>query len=65
MEQKTGSCTTPIRIRETVVVEIALQECKITWNADGTPDFGTPVAPGTELELPSGTSEIKNTENEN
>lgn len=38
---------------------------KITWNADGTPDFGTPVAPGTELELPSGTSEIKNTENEN
>ncbi len=25
-----------------------------TWNADGTPDFGTPVAPGTPIQRPSG-----------
>jgi GH43 family beta-xylosidase len=27
---------------------------KITWNADGTPNFGTPVALGTPLAVPSG-----------
>ncbi|MFJ8750928.1 family 43 glycosylhydrolase [Streptomyces sp. NPDC102441] len=27
---------------------------KFTWNADGTPDFGTPAASGTALEVPSG-----------
>lgn len=27
---------------------------KFTWNADGTPDFGTPVSTTTELEPPSG-----------
>ncbi|MBG8553662.1 glycoside hydrolase family 43 protein [Hymenobacter guriensis] len=27
---------------------------KFTWNADGTPNFGTPVALGTELKKPSG-----------
>ncbi|MEO3750850.1 glycoside hydrolase family 43 protein [Streptomyces sp. B6B3] len=26
----------------------------VEWNADGTPEFGTPVAPGEELEGPSG-----------
>ncbi|MFJ4817864.1 family 43 glycosylhydrolase [Streptomyces sp. NPDC088801] len=29
---------------------------KITWNADGTPDFGTPVALGVPLPAPSGES---------
>jgi GH43 family beta-xylosidase len=27
---------------------------KFTWNADGTPNFGTPVALGTQLAVPSG-----------
>lgn len=27
---------------------------KFTWNADGTPDFGTPAALGTQLTVPSG-----------
>jgi GH43 family beta-xylosidase len=27
---------------------------KFTWNADGTPNFGTPVALGTQLPVPSG-----------
>lgn len=27
---------------------------KIDWHADGTPDFGTPAAPGTPLPIPSG-----------
>jgi GH43 family beta-xylosidase len=27
---------------------------KFTWNADGTPNFGTPVALGTQLTVPSG-----------
>ena len=27
---------------------------KITWNADGTPNFGVPVALGTQLAVPSG-----------
>ncbi|MDT0341796.1 glycoside hydrolase family 43 protein [Streptomyces litchfieldiae] len=27
---------------------------RIEWNADGTPDFGTPVAPGVELPGPAG-----------
>jgi GH43 family beta-xylosidase len=27
---------------------------KFTWNADGTPNFGTPVATGTQLPSPSG-----------
>ncbi|QNP69410.1 RICIN domain-containing protein [Streptomyces roseirectus] len=29
---------------------------KFTWNADGTPDFGTPVATGPTLPGPSGES---------
>lgn len=29
---------------------------KFTWNADGTPNFGTPVATGTRLPAPSGES---------
>ncbi|MEO3754996.1 family 43 glycosylhydrolase [Streptomyces sp. B6B3] len=31
---------------------------EFTWNADGTPDFGTPVANGTVLEPPSGEPEV-------
>lgn len=27
---------------------------KVNWNADGTPNFGTPVQPGTSLAGPSG-----------
>lgn len=27
---------------------------KFTWKADGTPDFGVPVAAGTKLDIPSG-----------
>ena len=27
---------------------------KFTWNADGTPNFGVPVALGTQLAVPSG-----------
>lgn len=27
---------------------------KFTWNADGTPNFGTPVALGVPLTAPSG-----------
>ena len=27
---------------------------KFSWNADGTPDFGEPVAEGVELPIPSG-----------
>nr|WP_255643307.1 family 43 glycosylhydrolase [Actinoplanes polyasparticus] len=27
---------------------------KFTWNADGTPDFGTPVGLGASLTAPSG-----------
>jgi GH43 family beta-xylosidase len=27
---------------------------EFTWTSDGTPDFGRPVAPGTELAVPSG-----------
>lgn len=27
---------------------------KFTWNADGTPNFGTPIAAGTQIPLPSG-----------
>jgi GH43 family beta-xylosidase len=27
---------------------------KITWNADGTPNFGTPVGAGTRIPVPSG-----------
>jgi GH43 family beta-xylosidase len=30
---------------------------RFTWNADGTPDFGTPVAAGTAIERPSGEME--------
>ena len=31
---------------------------KFTWNPDGTPNFGDPVAAGTELMKPSGTSPV-------
>jgi GH43 family beta-xylosidase len=27
---------------------------RFTWNADGTPNFGTPVSLGTPLAVPSG-----------
>jgi len=27
---------------------------KFTWNADGTPNFGTPIALGAQLPVPSG-----------
>src|SRR5687768_18209541 len=27
---------------------------RFTWNADGTPNFGTPVAKGADLALPAG-----------
>jgi GH43 family beta-xylosidase len=30
-----------------------------TWNADGTPDFGQPIAAGQPLNLPSGESNLK------
>jgi GH43 family beta-xylosidase len=32
--------------------DIRLQ--RFSWNADGSPDFGTPVSPGEPLDLPSG-----------
>ena len=32
---------------------------KFTWNADGTPSFGTPVAYGASVEQPSGTPEVE------
>lgn len=31
---------------------------KFTWNADGTPDFGIPVATGVHLNVPSGTDDV-------
>lgn len=31
-----------------------LQMQRFTWNEDGSPDFGEPVAPGVAVELPSG-----------
>ncbi|MEO6639526.1 MAG: family 43 glycosylhydrolase [Ginsengibacter sp.] len=33
---------------------------KFTWNTDGSPNFGEPVAAGVELPLPSGTTATKN-----
>lgn len=32
----------------------SLRAQKVAWNADGTPDFGVPAAPGAPLEGPSG-----------
>ncbi|MGG2200036.1 family 43 glycosylhydrolase [Paenibacillus validus] len=32
---------------------------KFTWNADGTPNFGTPAAYGSPVEQPSGTPEVE------
>jgi GH43 family beta-xylosidase len=32
-----------------------LRAQKFTWQADGSPDFGTPVSAGVPLTVPSGT----------
>ena len=54
MGRRTGSSTTPTRRPGSGWAGRSLRAQRFTWNADGSPNFGTPTATSTALAVPSG-----------